>query len=101
MACKQVACKQVACKQVALYKIEIDKRVRKKDLQAIPAKDSKRIVERIKKLAIDPYPAGAIRLKGRDELRIRQGNYRIIYSVKEEIITVYVIKVGHRKDIYN
>jgi len=86
---------------MALYKLEIDKRVRKKDLSSIPKKDLKRIVKKIKSLASNPYPPGAIRLKGRNELRIRQGNYRIIYIVEEEVVTVYVIKVGHRKEIVN
>lgn len=85
---------------MALYKIEINKKVRKKDLVAIPSKDVKRIVERIKKLAVDPFPIDAVQLKGRVEWRVRQGDYRILYVVNEEIITVYVIKIGHRKSIY-
>lgn len=85
---------------MALYKIEINKKVRKKDLVAIPSKDVKRIVERIKKLAADPFPIDAVQLKGRVEWRVRQGDYRILYVVNEEIITVYVIKIGHRKSIY-
>ena len=85
---------------MALYKIEINKKVRKKDLVAIPSKDVKRIVERIKKLAVDPFPIDAVQLKGRVEWRVRQGDFRILYVVNEEIITVYVIKIGHRKSIY-
>ncbi|MES2970772.1 MAG: type II toxin-antitoxin system RelE/ParE family toxin [Patescibacteria group bacterium] len=82
---------------MALYKVEITKKVRKKDLPAIPPKDVSRIVERIKKLADNLYPADSTRFKGRLEYRIRQGDYRILYLVEEEIITVFVIKVGHRK----
>ena len=85
---------------MALYKVEITKKVRKKDLPLIPPKDVNRIVERIKGLAHNPYPENSIRLKGRQEYRIRQGDYRILYIVEEKIVTVFVVKVGHRKDIY-
>ncbi len=85
---------------MALYKVEISKNVRKKDLNHIPPRDVRRITERLRSLTEDPYPAGAIRLKGREEWRIRQGDYRILYLVYEQIVTVIVIKVGHRKDVY-
>ena len=85
---------------MALYKIEINKKVRKKDLPSIPRKDISRIIERIKDLANDPYPTGAVRLKGREEWRIRQGDYRVLYIVEEKIITVFVVKVGHRREVY-
>lgn len=85
---------------MALYKIEINKKVRKKDLVAIPPKDVKRIIERIKKLAVDPFPIDAVQLKVRVEWRVRQGDYRILYVLDEDIITIYVIKIGHRKSIY-
>jgi mRNA interferase RelE/StbE len=85
---------------MALYKVEINKKVRKKDLFSIPSKDVSRIVERIKDLANDPYPTGAVRLKGREEWRIRQGDYRILYLVEEQIVTIFVVKVGHRREVY-
>ncbi len=85
---------------MALYKVEINKIVRKKDLASIDAKDIARIVKQIQELANDPYPQGSVRLKGREEWRIRQGNYRILYIVNEEIVTVIVVKIGHRKEVY-
>ena len=85
---------------MALYKIEINKKVRKKDLSTIAAADVKKIIKRIQKLADNPYPVDAIQLKGREEWRIRQGNYRILYIVNEQIITVFVVKIGHRRDVY-
>lgn len=85
---------------MALYKVEINKKVRKKDFISIPAKDVSRIIQRITELAKNPYPSDAIQLKGREEWRIRQGDYRILYIVEEKIVTVFVIKVGHRKEIY-
>ena len=85
---------------MALYKVEINKKVRKKDLPYISLNDVRRIIERIQKLANDPYPVDAVRLKGRDEWRIRQGDYRILYIVEEKIVTVFVVKIGHRREAY-
>ena len=82
------------------YKVEINKKVRKKDLVTIPAKDVARIVKRISELSSNPYPVDATKLRGREEWRIRQGDYRILYVVNEQIITVIVVKVGHSRDIY-
>ena len=85
---------------MALYKVEISKSVRKKDLPSLPKADVAKIVKRIESLADNPFPEGAIRLKGREEWRIRQGDYRILYLVEHEVVTVFVIKVGHRREIY-
>ena len=85
---------------MASYKVEISKSVRKKDLPSIPTADVTKIVKRIEGLADNPFPVGAIRLKGREEWRVRQGDYRILYVVEHEIVTVFVIKVGHRREIY-
>ena len=85
---------------MASYKVEISKSVRKKDLPSIPKADVVKIVKRIESLADNPFHEGVIRLKGREEWRIRQGDYRILYVVEPEIVTVFVIKVGHRREIY-
>jgi mRNA interferase RelE/StbE len=63
-------------------------------------KDRRRIVERISKLAENPRPPGCEKLSGRDKYRVRQGRYRIVYSIEDQDLIVYVIKVGHRKDVY-
>ncbi len=85
---------------MALYKVVLDKRVRKKDLPGVPAKDRARIVARIARLAEDPYSVDSTQLKGRLERRVRQGNYRILYVVDEAVITAIVVKVGHRREVY-
>ena len=85
---------------MALFRIEINQRVRKKDLSSIPSKDVARIIDRIKMLAENPYPTDAVRLRGRDEWRIRRSDYRILYIVDEEIVTVFVVRVGHRREVY-
>lgn len=59
------------------------------------------LIEAIQNLAYEPRPHGCIKLKGRDGYRIRKGDYRIIYDVYNNILTVEVIALGHRKDIYD
>ncbi len=72
-----------------------------KEIEAIDQKaDRRRIVRRIRGLAADPRPPGCEKLSGRDRYRLRQGKYRIVYSMEDENLVVYVVKVGHRKDIY-
>ena len=71
-----------------------------KDLRSIPIKDVQRILNRIDSLAEDPRPAGAEKLSGDEKYRIRQGNYRILYTIEDDIITVTIVKVGHRRDVY-
>lgn len=51
-------------------------------------------------LAANPRPHGYKKLKGRDGYRIRVGNYRIIYSIFDKILTIDVVAIGHRKNIY-
>lgn len=72
-----------------------------KELEAIPRKKIRRlIIRRIEGLATDPFPPGASKLAGNDRHRLRQGAYRIIYTVWKMQLTINIIKVGHRKDIY-
>ena len=71
-----------------------------KDFASIPKSDLKKILQRIKTLAEDPRPPGCEKLTGQERYRIRQGRYRIIYSIQDKELTVWVVKVGHRKDIY-
>ncbi|MCP9930492.1 type II toxin-antitoxin system RelE/ParE family toxin [Cyanobium sp. AMD-g] len=73
-----------------------------KELQAISDKATlSRLIEKIKSLAAQPRPSGSEKLAGRQNLyRIRQGNYRVIYSVDDNSRVVDVVKVGHRGDVY-
>lgn len=72
-----------------------------KDLQGIPGKDLRRIFHRIEALAENPRPPGCEKLTGQERYRIRQGNYRVLYSIQDRELTVWVVKIGHRKGIYN
>ena len=84
---------------MASYRIAFKKSVAK-DLRQIPKKDIQRILKRIYGLKEDPRPAGVEKLSGDEKYRIRQGNYRILYLIENEIITVTIVIVGHRRDVY-
>jgi len=72
----------------------------KSDFKKIPKRDLQRIMQRIAALAQDPRPQGNEKLSGLEHYRVRQGRYRIVYSIQDEELTVWVVKVGHRKDVY-
>lgn len=82
------------------YKVLILPIVIKKDFRKIPKTDVRRIMDKIKSLAVNPRPAWAIKLSSREEYRGRQGVYRILYVIDEGIKIVQVTKVRHRKDVY-
>jgi len=84
---------------VANYKLLI-KPSAVKELEALPAKDRRRLVARLQRLSSHPRPPGSEKLSGHDLYRIRQGNYRVLYSVEDLALVVLVIKVGHRRDVY-
>ena len=66
-----------------------------KDFRLIPKKDVQKILIQIEALAKDPRPQGHEKLTGQEKYRIRQGQYRIIYSIQDKELTVWVVKVGH------
>jgi len=71
-----------------------------KDLRGIPRADIKRILARAESLRANPRPPGVEKLGGSERYRVRQGNYRILYTVDDATVVVEVVKVGHRKDVY-
>lgn len=82
------------------YQIDFS-RGAKKQLINIHGPDLKKIVRKIDKLASKPFPIGSEKLKGSDDLyRIRQGDFRIIYSVFEDKLIILVLKIGHRREVY-
>lgn len=70
-----------------------------RDLARIPKRDLMRIIERIGALADDPRAPGCEKLSNQDRYRVRQGRYRIVCSIQDEQLTVWVVTVGHRKDV--
>jgi mRNA interferase RelE/StbE len=84
------------------YEVKIDKQCLK-DLEKIPEHFRDAINKKVKALADDPRPDGYIKLKGskNDPLyHIRYGDYRIVYAIKDDILVVLVIEIGHRREIY-
>ncbi len=84
---------------MAEYEIFFKESVRK-DLRKVPKSNLKKILSRIKKLKNNPRPIGCEKLSVQELYRVRQGKYRIVYSIQDNELTVWVIKVGHRKNVY-
>ena len=55
---------------------------------------------KIQSLADDPRPPGCQKLSGAEKYRVRQGNYRIVYSIEDDRLLVLVVRLGHRKNVY-
>lgn len=82
------------------YDIELTRAARR-DLENLPRNVLKRVDARILALAADPRPRGAKKLAGPEGfLRLRVGDYRIIYQVEEDRLVVLVVRIGHRREIY-
>lgn len=84
---------------MARYKLVVRRSVAK-DLRSLPQADVARILARIEALQLDPRPPGCEKLSGLERYRIRQGVYRILYEIADEVLTVVVVKVGHRREVY-
>jgi mRNA interferase RelE/StbE len=86
---------------VAKYELRIKKSAAK-ELEAIAGKkDRERITQRILALADDPRPAGVEKLSGTSEkYRIRQGDFRIVYEIQDDVLIVFIVRIGDRKEVY-
>jgi mRNA interferase RelE/StbE len=84
---------------MAKYRITFKRSVAK-DLRAIPSADIKRILRKIDALADNPRGDGCIQLSAQERYRVRQGFYRIVYEILDEVLIVQVIKVAHRSTVY-
>lgn len=84
---------------MASYSILI-KRSAVRELEALPLKDRRRIVRRIQALAGTPRPVGGEKLTGEEKYRVRQGDYRILYTIDDAARTVVVVRIGQRGDVY-
>ncbi len=71
-----------------------------KELEALQARDRRRIIEKIQSLASEPRPPGCEKLSGQDLYRVRQGHFRILFEVQDGPSIVTVVKIGHRRDVY-
>ena len=71
-----------------------------KELENLPLKARRQITKKIVALSQNPRPSGCERLTGADLYRLRQGDYRVVYSIEDDVLTVLVVKIGHRREIH-
>jgi mRNA interferase RelE/StbE len=76
------------------------KRSAEKDLERIPDDTKRRVVEHITMLAREPRPRGCKKLKGQEDYRVRVGDYRIVYSIDDNIHTVEILAIPNRREVY-
>jgi mRNA interferase RelE/StbE len=85
---------------VARYKVFL-KPSAVKEIETIDSiRDRRRIVRRIQGLAEDPLPPGSEKLSGEEKYRVRQGDFRIVYAVDDHGLTVTIVRIGHRREVY-
>ena len=83
-----------------MYSVEISPAA-EKQIKALPKREQTKIIKRAYKLADNPLPPVVKKLKGVDSLyRIRQGDQRIVYTIENKKLSILVVKVGHRKEVY-
>ena len=83
-----------------MYSVEISPAA-EKQIKALPKREQTKIIKRAYKLADNPLPPGVKKLIGVDSLyRIRQGDQRIVYTIENKKLSILVVKVGHRKEVY-
>jgi len=71
-----------------------------KEIEELPRKDRIRVVRKIRELPRNPRPQGCEKLSDQEQYRVRQGNYRVVYSIDDADGLVLVVKIGHRKEVY-
>ena len=71
-----------------------------RELAAIPKKSLQKIVDCIQSLEENPRPVGSQKLSAQERYRLRQGNYRIVYSIQDKEQTIQIVKIGHRREVY-
>ncbi len=81
------------------YRIEIKRSVTK-EIDRLPKNDLKRVLAKIETLAENPRPFDCQKLSAQEKYRVRVGDYRIIYSIEDDILIVFIVKVAHRREAY-
>jgi mRNA interferase RelE/StbE len=84
----------------APYRVDIVKHAQRQ-IRSLAPQIQRRVLSRITALGADPRPTGTIKLAGPQDLyRIRVGEYRVIYTIEDDVLLVLVVSVGHRREIY-
>ena len=76
------------------------KRSAEKELRALSKAELSKVVARMRLLAADPRPPGSQKMAGESQYRVRQGDYRVLYTIDEMEKVVEIVKIGHRRDVY-
>ena len=84
---------------MASYKVLI-KPSAAKELEALPSKERRRIISKIRRLSTDARPTGCEKLSGPEKYRIRQGAYRVLYTIDDANAAIIIVTIGHRRDVY-
>ena len=85
---------------MASYRL-IWKRSAEKELRKVPRDAVSLLIELAESLIENPFPAGYKRLVGTEETyRVRIGNYRLIYQIKDKQLIIEIVRVGHRSNVY-
>jgi len=84
---------------MASYEVVFKKSVAR-DLRAFPKQEVKRILQRVRSLALNPRPVGCEKLSGQERYRVRQDSYRIIYEIEDAKLIVLVVKISPRRNAY-
>ena len=85
---------------MAVFRLEYKSSV-KKELRKLSKTDRIAVIHKIQLLAKQPHPEGSAKLKGSQNLyRIRHGDYRVIYQIHGSVLTIIIIRIGHRRDVY-
>lgn len=82
-----------------MYQLKIKERAQK-DMRKLAPSFRGRIAQLIRSLAKDPRPAGCQKLTNREEWRVRQGDYRVLYSIDDSKKLVTVVRIKHRAKVY-
>ena len=85
---------------MAVYLVEIN-RSAGREIVALPNNMRVRVLAAVDLLAADPRPHGVKSIKGHPgQFRIRVGDYRVVYEIKDAVLVVLVVRVGHRREVY-
>ena len=82
-----------------MYKIEL-RRIAQRALDKLPPRDFSAVLETVKALADSPRPKGVEKIKSVGLWRVRQGDYRVVYSIDDSQRRVTIVRIGHRREIY-
>lgn len=69
-------------------------------IRKLPPEAKRRIEAAIELLAEEPRPPAAKKLTARPEWRVRTGDYRVLYRIEDQVLTVVVVHAGHRREVY-